>query len=115
MNSSPVHHRFITDSSTQVLIAPIMVRWDRGIGSRKGVSRVAYLEGQLRGGITAIGGEHTGFELTVEVDMSAIDGADTLADKTVALSGEVYLKNYTERGPVLIFEAKRATEKRARD
>ena len=76
---------------------------------------MAYLEGQLRGGIVAVGDEHTGFELTVEVDMSAIEDADTLADKTVAVSGEVFLKNYPERGPFLILEAKRATEKRARN
>lgn len=53
---------------------------------------MAYLEGQLRGGIVAVGGEHTGFELTVEVDMSAIEDADTLADKAVAVSGEVFFE-----------------------
>jgi hypothetical protein len=83
--------------------------------SRKGILNVAYLEGQLSGGIVAIGGEHTGFELAVEVDMSAIRDASGLDGKTVALSGEVYLRNYTERGPVLIFEARRATEKRTQD
>lgn len=75
---------------------------------------MAYLEGHLRGGVVQIGGETTGFELAVEVDMSAIKDARELAGKTVAISGEFFLKNYTERGPVLIFEAKRATEKRAR-
>ncbi len=58
---------------------------------------MAYLEGQLRGGIVAVGGEHTGFELTVEVDMSAIEDADTLADKTVAVSGEVFLELHRTR------------------
>ncbi len=69
---------------------------------------MAYLEGRLEGEIVGIGGEHTGFELAVEIDMSAIPNSAELHRKTVAVSGEVFLKNYVERGPVLIFEAKRA-------
>jgi len=40
---------------------------------------MAYLEGKLGGVDFAIGGEHAGFELTLEVDMSRIgDEARTL-------------------------------------
>jgi hypothetical protein len=66
---------------------------------------VAYLEGELRGGVVAPGGEHTGYALEVEVDMSAVQNAEELAGEHVAITGEVVIVDYPERGKVLIFRA----------
>lgn len=72
---------------------------------------MAYLEGQIQGGINAVGGETTGYQLTVDVDLSAIENADQLDGQTVGVSGEVVLVNYTESGPKLVFKAVEATAK----
>jgi hypothetical protein len=66
---------------------------------------VAYLEGQLRGDIVGVGGEHTGYVLEVEVDMTAVQNAEELAGEHVAVTGEVVIVDYPERGKVLIFRA----------
>jgi hypothetical protein len=66
---------------------------------------MAYLEGQLRGDIVGVGGEHTGYVLEVEVDMSAIQNVEDLEGEHVAVTGEVVIVDYPERGKVLIFRA----------
>jgi hypothetical protein len=66
---------------------------------------MAYLEGQLRGGGGGSEGEHTGYVLEVEVDMSAVQNAQEIVDEQVAVTGEVVIVDYPERGKVLIFRA----------
>jgi hypothetical protein len=66
---------------------------------------MAYLEGQLRGGEIETGGEHTGYVLEVEVDMSAVQNAREIVGEQVAVTGEVEIVDYPERGKVLIFRA----------
>jgi hypothetical protein len=66
---------------------------------------MAYLEGQLRGGENGAGGEHTGYVLEVEVDMSAVQNAREIVGEQVAVTGEVEIVDYPERGKVLIFRA----------
>ncbi len=66
---------------------------------------MAYLEGQLRGDMVEPEGEHTGFVLEVEVDMSAVQNAQEIVGEQVAVTGEVEIVDYPERGKVLIFRA----------
>jgi len=66
---------------------------------------MAYLEGQLRGDVVAIGGEHTGYVLEVEIDMSVVQNAQEIVGEQVAVTGEVEIVDYPERGKVLIFRA----------
>ena len=67
---------------------------------------MAYLEGQLRGNIADESeGEHTGYVLEVEVDMSAVQNAQEILGEQVAVTGEVEIVDYPERGKVLIFRA----------
>ncbi len=65
---------------------------------------MAYLEGQLRRS-SETGGEHTGYVLEVEVEMSAVQNAGELVDEQVAITGEVEILDYPERGKVLVFRA----------
>jgi hypothetical protein len=67
---------------------------------------MAYLEGQLRGNVVGESeGEHTGYVLEVEVDMSAVPNAQEIMDEHAAITGEVVIVDYPERGKVLIFRA----------
>jgi hypothetical protein len=67
---------------------------------------MAYLEGQLRGDVGGESeGEHTGYVLEVEVDMSAVQNAQEIVGEHVAVTGEVVIVDYPERGKVLIFRA----------
>jgi hypothetical protein len=67
---------------------------------------MAYLEGQLRGGVGGGSeGEHTGYVLEVEVDMSAVQNAQEIVGEHVAITGEVVIVDYPERGKVLVFRA----------
>ena len=66
---------------------------------------MAYLEGQLRGNDVGSGGEHTGYVLEVEVDMTAVQNAQDILGEQVAVTGEVEIVDYPERGKVLIFRA----------
>ena len=67
---------------------------------------MAYLEGQLRGNVADESeGEHTGYVLEVEVDMSAVQNAQEILGEQVAMTGEVEIVDYPERGKVLIFRA----------
>jgi hypothetical protein len=66
---------------------------------------VAYLEGRLRGEVVGGGSEHTGYVLEVEIDMSAVQNAQEIVGEQVAVTGEVEIVDYPERGKVLIFRA----------
>lgn len=67
---------------------------------------MSYLEGKLRRHVSdGSEGEHTGYVLELEVDMSAVAGAEDLADEGVAITGEVEIVDYPERGKVLLFKA----------
>ena len=66
---------------------------------------MAYLEGRLRANGAQAGGEHTGFVLEVEADMSAVENADEIVGEQAAVTGEVVIVDYPERGKVLVFRA----------
>ena len=66
---------------------------------------MAYMEGQLRGNEVGAGGEHTGYVLEVEIDMAAVSNAQEIVGEQVAVTGEVEIVDYPERGKVLIFRA----------
>lgn len=75
------------------------------VGDPKG-DGMSYLEGRLRKHAPSESeGEHTGYVLEIEVDMSAIRDAEGLADGGVALTGDVEIVDYPERGKVLLFRA----------
>ena len=72
------------------------------------------LKGKLKGGLVAIGGETTGWQLayakdkgaaTLEVDMQAIKDAESLDGAEVTITGSIFSKQYVERGAVLILKA----------
>jgi hypothetical protein len=65
---------------------------------------MAYLEGQLRRR-NETEDEHTGYVLEVEVEMSAVQNAGELVDEQVAVTGEVEILDYPERGKVLVLRA----------
>jgi hypothetical protein len=80
---------------------------DDGDPEKEESKAMAYLEGRLRGH-TGGGseGEHAGHVLEVEVDMSAVGDAGELAEEEqVALTGEVVIVDYPERGKVIVFRA----------
>ncbi len=64
---------------------------------------MAYLEGQLRQ--VTESGEHTGYVLEIEVDVSAIQDSEELANEQVALTGDIEFVNFPERGKILVFRA----------
>jgi hypothetical protein len=71
---------------------------------------VAYLEGRLRESVSEPEGEHTGYILEIEVDMSAVQNAEELANEQVAVTGEVEFVDYNERGKELVFRATSVAE-----
>ncbi|MDQ3792368.1 MAG: hypothetical protein M3341_06960 [Actinomycetota bacterium] len=66
---------------------------------------MAYLEGRLRGSEVGPGSEHTGYVLEVEIDLAAVQNAQEIVGEQVAVTGEVEIVDYPERGKVLIFRA----------
>ncbi len=75
------------------------------VGDPKG-DGMPYLEGRLRKHTPAESeGEHTGYVLEIEVDMSAVKDAEGLVDEGVAITGGVEIVDYPERGKVLLFRA----------
>jgi hypothetical protein len=66
---------------------------------------MAYLEGRLRGSEVGSGDEHTGYVLEVEIDLAAVQNAQEIVGEQVAVTGEVEIVDYPERGKVLIFRA----------
>ena len=71
---------------------------------------MAYLEGRLRESVSEPEGEHTGYILEIEVDMSAVQNVEELANEQVAITGEVEFVDYSERGKELVFRATSAAE-----
>ncbi len=66
---------------------------------------MAYLEGQLQRRTDEAGDEHTGYVLEIEIDISAIQNIEEVVNGEVAVTGEVELVDYPERGKVLVFRA----------
>lgn len=66
---------------------------------------MAYLEGRLQRQSDAEAGEHTGYVLQVEVEMSAVQNAGELVDEQIAITGEVEIVDYADRGKELVFRA----------
>ncbi|WP_119069368.1 hypothetical protein [Rubrobacter indicoceani] len=64
---------------------------------------MAYLEGKLRR--RTENSEHTGYVLEVEVEMTEVDDADDLFGEQVALTGDVRMLDFPERGKILVFKA----------
>jgi hypothetical protein len=75
-----------------------------GSEKRPGGREMAYLEGRLRTS-TESEGEHAGYVIEVEVDMSGVGNAEEILGEQVALTGAVEIVDYPERGKVLIFRA----------
>ncbi len=74
----------------------------------------ATLSGKLQGGIMAIGGETTGWQVvqgegekatSTEVDMSAIEKPEAFDGVKVTVTGKMHLVKYVERGDVWILKA----------
>src|SRR5215211_779907 len=68
-------------------------------------STMAYFEGQLKRATTEAGEEHTGYVLETEIDMSAIQDADELIGDQIAVTGDVEIIDFPERGKILVFRA----------
>lgn len=66
---------------------------------------MAYLEGYLQRHNAEDEDEHTGYVLQVEVEMSAVRNVEELVEERIALTGEVEIVDYPERGKELIFRA----------
>jgi hypothetical protein len=66
---------------------------------------VAYFEGQLKRATTEAGEEHTGYVLETEIDMSAIQDTDDLIGDQIAVTGDVEIVDFPERGKILVFKA----------
>jgi hypothetical protein len=66
---------------------------------------MAYLEGLLRGHTGGSEGEHTGYVLEIEIDVSVVENAQELTDEQVAVTGDVVIVDYPERGKVIVFRA----------
>lgn len=64
---------------------------------------MAYFEGQLRR--YTGGDEHAGFVLEIEVDMASVANADEFVNEQVAITGNVEIVGYPERGKILVFRA----------
>jgi len=66
---------------------------------------MAYFEGQLRRATTEAGEEHTGYILETEIDMSAIQDVEDLIGDQIAVTGDVEIVDFPERGKILVFRA----------
>jgi hypothetical protein len=66
---------------------------------------MAYFEGQLNRADTEPGEEHTGYVLETEIDMSAIQDVDELLGGQIAVTGDVEIVDFPERGKILVFKA----------
>ena len=66
---------------------------------------MAYFEGQLKRAATQTGEEHTGYVLETEIDMSAIPDTEDLVGDQIAVTGDVEIVDFPERGKILIFRA----------
>jgi hypothetical protein len=66
---------------------------------------MAYFEGQLNRATTEGGEEHTGYVLETEIDMSAIQDVEDLIGDQIAVTGDVEIVDFPERGKILVFRA----------
>lgn len=66
---------------------------------------MAYLEGRLQKHGEAEEGEHTGYILQVEVEMADIESVEELLGENIALTGDVEIIDFPERGKELVFRA----------
>ncbi len=66
---------------------------------------MAYFEGQLKQASTEAGEEHTGYVLETEIDMSAIPDTDELVGDQIAVTGDVEIVDFPDRGKILVFKA----------
>jgi hypothetical protein len=66
---------------------------------------MAYFEGQLKRADIQAGEEHTGYALEIEMDVSAIEDADELLGDQIAVTGDVEIVDFPERGKILVFRA----------
>jgi hypothetical protein len=68
-------------------------------------SAMAYFEGQLKRASTEAREEHTGYVLETEIDMSAVQDPDELVGDQIAVTGDVEIVDFPERGKILVFKA----------
>jgi hypothetical protein len=66
---------------------------------------MAYFEGQLKRTDAEVGEEHTGYVLETEIDMSAIQDVEELLGDQIAVTGDVEIVDFPERGKILVFKA----------
>jgi hypothetical protein len=66
---------------------------------------MAYFEGQLKRVDTEPGEEHTGYVLETEIDVSAIQDVEELVGGQIAVTGDVEIVDFPERGKILVFRA----------
>ncbi len=65
---------------------------------------MAYLEGWLRRAENEPEGEHTGYMLEIEADLSGISGLEELIGDQLAVTGDVEIVDYPERGKIMVFK-----------
>lgn len=65
---------------------------------------MGYLEGYLHRQSDAKEGEHTGYVLHVEVEVSSLEDVEELLNERVAVTGDLELIDYPERGKELVFK-----------
>lgn len=65
---------------------------------------MAYLEGWLRRAENEPEGEHTGYLLEIEADLSAIEDVEDLIGDQLAVTGGVEIVDYPERGKIMVFK-----------
>lgn len=66
---------------------------------------MAYFEGQLKRADIEAEEEHTGYVLETEIDMSAIQDVEELLGDQIAVTGDVEIVDFPERGKILVFKA----------
>ena len=66
---------------------------------------MAYFEGQLKRADIEAEEEHTGYVLETEIDMSAIQDVEELLGGQIAVTGDVEIVDFPERGKILVFRA----------
>jgi hypothetical protein len=66
---------------------------------------MAYFEGQLKRADIEAEQEHTGYVLETEIDMSAIQDVEELLGDQIAVTGDVEIVDFPERGKILVFKA----------
>lgn len=64
---------------------------------------MAYLEGRLRRVPDRPENEHTGYVLEVEVELSSVVNVEGILEGQVAITGDVEIVDYPQRGKVLLF------------